>query len=102
MFLEPAHYTGNAGPADHPNESRTLTITLTITSSHIRLRCPSGYPPLQSEQPSLHRARVTAAGDIMISPLPVTLVEGRRRAQWSPGTTDSLGARKAKVLHQVN
>src|SRR5262249_57791706 len=43
------------------------------------------------------------AGDIMISPLPVTLVEGRRRAQWCPpGTTDSLGARKAKVLHQVN
>src|SRR5262245_66207852 len=39
----------------------------------------------------------------MISPLPVTLVEGRRRAQWCPpGTTDSLGARKAKVLHQVN
>src|SRR5262249_14612435 len=39
----------------------------------------------------------------MISPLPVTLVEGRRRAQWyPPGTTDSLGARKVKVLHQVN
>src|SRR5262249_21174687 len=94
-----AHYTGNAGPADHPNESRTLTIT----SSHIRLRCPSGYPPLQSEEPSLHRVRMTAAGDMMISPLPVTLVEGRRRAQWCPpGTTDSLGARKAKVLHQVN
>src|SRR5215471_7367184 len=54
MFLEPTHYTGNAGPADHPNESRTLTIT----SLHIRLRCPSGYPPLQSEQPSLHRVRV--------------------------------------------
>src|SRR6266404_9967035 len=27
----------------------------------------------------------------------------RRRAQWyPPGTTDSLGTRKAKVLHQVN
>src|SRR5215831_6959772 len=39
MFLEPADYTGNAGPADHPNEP----LTLTITSSHIRLRCPSGY-----------------------------------------------------------
>src|SRR5262245_1039599 len=38
----------------------------------------------------------------MISPLPVTPVEGRRRAQWPPGTTDSLGAREAKVLHQVN
>src|SRR5262245_6481430 len=43
------------------------------------------------------------AWDIMMSPVPVTLVEGRRRAQWCPpGTTDSLGARKAKVLHQVN
>jgi hypothetical protein len=31
--------------------------------------------------------------------LPVALVEERRRAQWCPpGTTDSLGARKAKVL----
>src|SRR5262249_31443398 len=28
------------------------------------------------------------------------LVEGRRRAQ--PGTPDTLGTRKAKVLHQVN
>src|SRR5215469_10803959 len=34
------------------------------------------------------------------SPLPVALVEGRRRAQ--PGTPDTLGARKAKVLHQIN
>ena len=34
------------------------------------------------------------------SPLPVALVEGRRRAQ--PRTPDTLGARKAKVLHQVN
>ncbi len=40
------------------------------------------------------------AGDTVISPLPVALVEGRRRAQWyPPGTTDSLVARKAKVLH---
>jgi hypothetical protein len=39
----------------------------------------------------------------VISPLPVALVEGRRRARWySPGPTDTLGARKAKVLHQVN
>jgi hypothetical protein len=44
-----------------------------------------------------------AAGDNVISPLPVALVEGRRRARWyPPGTTDTLGARKAKVLHQVN
>src|SRR5215471_160438 len=43
------------------------------------------------------------ARDKVISPLPVALVEGRRRAEWyPPGTTDSLGARKAKVLHQVN
>ena len=35
-----------------------------------------------------------------VSPLPVALVEGRRRAQ--PGTPDTLGARKAKVLHQIN
>src|SRR6516162_10325867 len=41
-----------------------------------------------------------AAGDKVFSPLPVALVEGRRRAQ--PGTPDTLGARKAKVLHQVN
>jgi hypothetical protein len=39
----------------------------------------------------------------VISPLPVALVEGRRRTQWCPpSTTDSLGARKAKILHQVN
>src|SRR6516165_4798667 len=31
----------------------------------IGIRYPSGYPPLQSEQPSLHR--VTAAGDNVIS-----------------------------------
>src|SRR5262245_23671180 len=38
-----------------------------------------------------------------ISPLPVALVEGRRRAQrYPPGTTDSLGARKAKAAHQIN
>jgi hypothetical protein len=38
-----------------------------------------------------------------ISPLPVALVEGRRRVQWyPPGTTDSLGARKAKAAHQIN
>src|SRR5215831_215429 len=42
----------------------------------------------------------TVAGDKVFSPLPVALVEGRRRAQ--PGTPDTLGARKAKVLHQVN
>src|SRR6516164_8950422 len=41
-----------------------------------------------------------AAGDKVFSPLPVALVEGRRRAQ--PGTPDTLGARKAKVFHQVN
>jgi hypothetical protein len=41
--------------------------------------------------------------DKVISPPPVALVEGRRRGQWClPGTTDSLGAREAKVLHQVN
>jgi len=34
------------------------------------------------------------------SPLPVALVEGRRRAK--PGTPNTLGARKAKVFHQVN
>ena len=34
------------------------------------------------------------------SPLPVALVEGRRWAQ--PGTPNTLGARKAKVFHQVN
>src|SRR5262249_19784261 len=44
-FLEPPDSTGNAGPPDPPNEP----LTLTITSSHIRLRCPSSYPPLQSE-----------------------------------------------------
>jgi hypothetical protein len=39
----------------------------------------------------------------VISPLPVALVEGCRRGQWCPpGTTDSLGARKAKAAHQVN
>src|SRR5262249_32875651 len=35
-----ADYTGTAGPADHPNEP----LTLTITSSHIRLRCPWAIP----------------------------------------------------------
>jgi len=44
-----------------------------------------------------------AARDNVISPLPVALVEGRRRARrYLPNTTDTLGARKAKVLHQVN
>src|SRR5215468_4481239 len=42
----------------------------------------------------------TAAGDKVFSPLPIALVEGCRRAQ--PGTPDTLGARKAKVFHQVN
>jgi len=37
----------------------------------------------------------------VISPLPVALVEGRCR-WYPPGKTDALGARKAKVLHQVN
>src|SRR5438876_10245568 len=41
--------------------------------------------------------------DKVISPPPVALVERRRRGQWClPGTTDSLGAREAKVIHQVN
>src|SRR5262245_20759209 len=43
------------------------------------------------------------AGDKVISPLPVPLIEGRGRAEWyAPGSTDTLGAEKAKVLHQVN
>src|SRR5262245_14916757 len=43
------------------------------------------------------------AGDKVISPLPVALVEGRRRAHWyRPGTTDSLNVRQPKVLHYVN
>ena len=43
------------------------------------------------------------ARDKVISPLPVALVEGRRRAQWyPPSTTDSLRARKAKAAHQIN
>src|SRR5437899_6797296 len=46
---------------------------------------------------------VRRAGHKGISPLPEALVEGRRRAQWySPGTTDSLRARKAKAAHQIN
>jgi hypothetical protein len=44
-----------------------------------------------------------SAGDKLISPLPVALVEGRRRVQWCPpGTPDSVAARKAKAFHQVN
>src|SRR5215471_5952293 len=39
-------------------------------------------------------------GTKCFSPLPVALVEGCRRAQ--PGTPDTLGARKAKVFHEVN
>src|SRR5262249_52346035 len=39
----------------------------------------------------------------LISPSSVTLAEGRRWAQpCSPGTIESLGTRKTKVLHQVN
>ena len=39
----------------------------------------------------------------LISPSSITLAEGRRWAQpCSPGTIDSLGTRKTKVLHQVN
>src|SRR5262249_42303548 len=45
-------------------------------------------------------ALFVAAGDNVISPLPVALVEGRRWARWyPPGTPDSLAARKVKVLH---
>jgi hypothetical protein len=43
--------------------------------------------------------------DKVISPLSVAVVEGvgRRDIGWClPGTTDGLGAREAKVLHQVN
>jgi hypothetical protein len=45
------------------------------------------------------------AGDNVITPSPVALVEGvgRRDIWWGfPRTTNSLGARKAKVLHEVN
>jgi hypothetical protein len=56
---------------------------------------PLGHPPrLRSDG---------SAGDKLISPLPVALVEGRRRVQWCPpGTPDSVAARKAKAFHQVN
>ena len=74
--------------------------------------CPSAQqsfrgPAANSRQAQLGDAEyaqghsaIRLAGGKVISPLPVALVEGRRRAQ--PGTPDSLGAREAKVLHQVN
>src|SRR6266566_4122618 len=48
--------------------------------------------------------RVSRVGSDGISPLPITSVEGRRRAHWYlPGTTDGLRARKAKAAgHQIN
>ncbi len=64
--------------------------------------------PIQLIRSSRRRMEVKACLyygglDKVISPLPVALVEGRRRARWyPPGTPDSLAARKAKVLHQVN
>src|SRR5262249_3258136 len=78
-----------------------------VTSSAQSLVPPSGRPSQGSSLSILTEPHDELApfraGDIMISPLPVTLVEGRRRAQWCPpGTTDTPGARKAKVLHQVN
>src|SRR6266699_5718026 len=48
--------------------------------------------------------RVSRVGSDGSSPLPITSVEGRRRAHWYlPGTTDGLRARKAKAAgHQIN
>src|SRR5262245_34843020 len=91
------------------------------TSRAVINRCPIGDAPYRAA-PALadgafsfdhlvgaHRGRgrghlcTTAAGDKVISPPPIALVEGRRRGQWClPGTTDSLGTREAKVPHQVN
>ena len=46
---------------------------------------------------------VGAYASTLISPSSITLAEGRRWPQpCSPGTIDSLGTRKTKVLHQVN
>jgi hypothetical protein len=59
-----------------------------------RARIQTALGPLRSDG---------SAGDKLISPLPVALVEGRRRVQWCPpGTSDSVAARKAKAFHQVN
>jgi hypothetical protein len=45
----------------------------------------------------------TVAGDNVISPMPIALVEGRREAHWyRPKATNTLGARKTNALHQVN
>src|SRR5262249_26343177 len=52
---------------------------------------------------SLRQAKGRPLGHKGISPLPVALVEGCRRAHWyPPRTTDSLRARKAKAAHQIN
>jgi hypothetical protein len=61
---------------------------------------------VRTKQPGSRRGDVNpclCASDKLISPSPVTLVEGARWAQrCPPGTIDNLGTPKAKVLHQVN
>jgi hypothetical protein len=91
----------------------TVCCATNRPSSICSLRAGKSNPSIQrssyaiattvSPSPVQGHVCTTAAGDKVISPLPVALVEGRRRTQWCPpSTTDSLGARKAKVLHQVN
>jgi hypothetical protein len=68
-----------------------------------RHHAPGATHASQHPRENARKVCVRRAGHKGISPLPVALVEGRRRAQWyPPGTTDSLGARKAKAAHQIN
>src|SRR5262245_4714141 len=51
----------------------------------------------------LRRCLYYSGLDKVITSLLVVLVEWRWRAGWyPPGKTDTVGARKAKVLHQIN
>jgi hypothetical protein len=89
----------------HSPEGRDADARLrtNVTRLSLQSRCAASFDHLVGAHGGRGHVCTTAAGDRVISPLPVALVEGRRREQrCPPSTTDSLGARKAKVLHQVN
>src|SRR5260370_42174114 len=77
-----------------PSSTESGRVLCHATTPRRQCRSETALGPLRFDR---------LAGYKVISPLPVALVEGRRREQGCPpGTPDSLGARKAKVLHQVN
>jgi hypothetical protein len=108
----PTNYPATTEPYGLRRPKRTNALMANCCTRRQRPSCRRAAEQLD-ELASVHsitssalmeiEALFVAAGDNVISPWPVALVEGRRRARWyPPGTPDSLTARKAKVLHQVN